>query len=50
MDGGDSRVYAEWTYTEASRTRDKIMLWLIQRFPVRCMIARGWGKTLDRYA
>lgn len=50
VDGGGSRVCAEWTYTEASRTRDKIMLWLIQRFPMRRMIAHGWGKALDRYA
>ena len=49
-DGGGSRVCAEWTYTEASRTRDKIMLWLIQPFPMRRMIAHGWGKALDRYA
>ena len=50
VDGGGSRVHAEWTYTGASRTRDKVMLSLIQRFPLRRMIARGWVRALDRYA
>ncbi len=50
VDGGGTRVHAEWTYTEANRTRDKIMLWLIQRFPVRRIIGCGWVKALDRYA
>jgi hypothetical protein len=50
LDGGGSRVHAEWTYTGASRTRDKVMLSLISRFPMRRMIARGWEKALDRYA
>jgi hypothetical protein len=49
-DGGGSRVYAEWTYTGANRTRDKVMLSLISRFPLRHLIARGWVRTLDRYA
>lgn len=48
--GGGSRVYAEWAYTGASRTCDKVMLSLIQRFPLERMIARGWVKALDRYA
>jgi hypothetical protein len=50
VDGGGSRVYAEWTYTGASRTRDKVMLSLIQRFPLRRMIARGWVTALVHYA
>ena len=50
VDGGSSRVHAEWTYTGASRTRDKVMLSLIHRFPLRLIIARGWVKALDRYA
>ncbi len=50
VDGGGSLVHAEWTYTGASRTRDKVMLSLIPRFPLRRMIARGWVKALDRYA
>lgn len=48
--GGGSRVLAEWTYTGATRTRDKVGLSLIQRFPMRHLIARGWAKALDRYA
>jgi hypothetical protein len=50
LDGGGSLVHAEWTYTGAHRTRDKVMLSLIQRFPMRRIIARGWVKALDRYA
>jgi hypothetical protein len=50
LDGGGSLVHAEWTYTGAKRTRDKVMLSLIQRFPMRRIIARGWVKALDRYA
>lgn len=49
-DGGGSRVAAEWTYTGATRTRDKVMLSMIQRFPMRHVIARGWRKALNRYA
>ena len=48
--GGGSRLHAEWTYTGANRTRDKVMLSLIGRFPVRRMIARQWVQALDRYA
>lgn len=48
VDGGGSRVHAEWTYTGARRTRDKVMLSLIQRFPVRRMIVREWVRALDR--
>jgi hypothetical protein len=43
-------VHAEWTYTGAKRTRDKVLLSMIHRFPLRPMIARGWVKALDRYA
>ena len=50
MRPGGSRVYAEWSYTGASRTRDKVMLSLLGRFPLRRMIARGWVNALDRYA
>jgi uncharacterized protein YndB with AHSA1/START domain len=50
VDGGGSRVHAEWTYTGASRTRDKVGLSLIQHFPMRHIIARGWVRALDRYA
>lgn len=48
-DGG-SRLSADWSYTDVSRTRDKLMLALIQRFPMRPMIARMWVRALDRYA
>ncbi len=50
LDGGGSLVHAQWTYTGANRKRDKVMLSLIGRFPLRRLIARGWVKTLDRYA
>jgi hypothetical protein len=50
VDGGGSRLHAEWTYTGAIRARDKVMLSLIPRFPLRRMIARGWVNALDRYA
>jgi hypothetical protein len=50
VDGGGSRVYAEWANIGAARTRDKVMLSLMQRFPVRPMIARGWVRALNRHA
>lgn len=49
VDGGGSQVHAEWTYTGADRTRDKVILSLIQRFPLTRLIARGWVKALDRH-
>ena len=48
-DGG-SRLNVEWSYTDISRTRDKVMLSLIQRFPMSRMISRMWVSALDRYA
>jgi hypothetical protein len=48
-DGG-SRLQVEWDYTEIGRTRDKVMLSLIQRFPMSLMISRMWARALDRYA
>jgi hypothetical protein len=48
-DGG-SRLHAEWDYTEISRRRDKVMLSLMQRFPMNRLIARMWVGALDRYA
>ena len=50
LDDGRSQVHAEWTYTGATRTRDKVMLSMIGRFPLRRLIARGWVHALDRYA
>lgn len=48
-DGG-SRLHADWCYTDVRRRRDKVMLSLIQRFPMRRMISRMWVNALDRYA
>jgi hypothetical protein len=48
-DGG-SRLDVEWSYTDISRSRDKLMLFLIQRFPMSRMISRMWTSALDRYA
>ena len=50
VDGGSSRVHAEWTHTGVSRTRDKVLLSLIHYFPINHMIARLWVSTLNRYA
>ena len=50
VEGGGSLVHAEWTYTGATRTRDRAMLSLVERFPLRRVVARGWVKALDRYA
>lgn len=48
-DGG-SRLHVEWNYTDISRTRDKLVLFLIQRFPVNRVFARLWTSALNRYA
>ncbi len=48
-DGG-SRLRVEWSYTDISRTRDKVVLFLIQRAPMRGVISRMWTRALDRYA
>lgn len=49
-DDGGSRLHVEWNYTDISRTRDKLMLLLIQRFPISRMISRMWASALNRYA
>ncbi|TNM49517.1 hypothetical protein FHP29_01290 [Nocardioides albidus] len=49
-DGGGSRVEAEWTYTGATRRRDKMLLPMIGSAPMRAIIARGWTQALDRFA
>lgn len=49
-DGGGSRVHAEWTHTGVTRTRDRVLLSLIDSFPMRRMVAGLWVKALDRYA
>lgn len=48
-DGG-SRLSVEWSYTDVRRTRDKIGLFLVQRFPMSRLISRMWVGALDRYA
>jgi hypothetical protein len=50
VDGGGSRVHAEWTHTGATRARDRVLLSLIDSLPMRRMIARLWVNALDRYA
>ncbi len=37
-------------YTDISRIRDKLMLFLIQPFPMSHVISRMWARALDRYA
>jgi hypothetical protein len=48
-DGG-SRLHVEWDYTDVGRQRDKVMLLLIQHWPLSRMISRMWASALDRYA
>jgi hypothetical protein len=49
-DDGGSRLRVGWDYTDVRRTRDKLLLFLIQRYPMSRMISRMWGSALDRYA
>lgn len=49
-DGGGSRLDVSWTYTDVGRKRDRLMLALIQRFPLRRMIVGMWTKALDDHA
>jgi hypothetical protein len=48
--GGGSRLRVDWDYTDVRRARDRLMLSLIQRFPMRLMISRMWVGALNRYA
>lgn len=50
VDGGGSRIQAEWTNGDATRMRDKALLWLLHRGPMHRVIARMWRQTLDEYA
>jgi hypothetical protein len=50
VDGGGSRIEAQWTNGGATRMRDKVLLWLLHRGPMHRVIARMWRKTLDEYA
>lgn len=49
-DDGGSRLHVDWNYTDVSRSRDKLMLFLIQSFPMSRLISRMWVSALDRYA
>jgi hypothetical protein len=48
-DGG-SRLVAEWSNGEATRSRDRVMLWMLHHGPMHRVIARMWRRTLDDYA
>jgi hypothetical protein len=50
VDGGGSRLEAQWTNGAATRWRDEVLLWLLHRGPMHRVIARMWRKTLDEYA
>lgn len=47
---GGSRLEVEWGYTGVTRTRDKLLLSVIQRWPMRRLVAGMWRRALDRYA
>ena len=49
-EGGGSRVQAEWTQTGVTRLRDKVLIGLLHRFPMRNLIAGLWVKALDDFA
>jgi hypothetical protein len=48
-DGG-SRLDVEWVYTGFTSARDRILLPLIQAWPMRSVIRRSWAAALDGYA
>lgn len=48
--GEGSRLDVSWDYTDIRRLRDRVMMSLIPRWPMRSMIARMWTQALDRYA
>ena len=49
-DDGGSRLDVEWSYTDVSRTRDEVMLVLIERGPMARVVSRLWTSALNRYA
>lgn len=49
-EGGGSRVRAAWTHTGATRRRDRVLLSLLDTWPMRRFVARLWVKALDEYA
>jgi hypothetical protein len=50
VDGGGSRVEAQWHNGRATRRRDKVLVGLLHRGPMHRLIARSWRRTLDEYA
>jgi hypothetical protein len=50
LDGGGSRIEAQWASGGATRMRDRVLLWLLHRGPMHRVIARLWRETLDEYA
>lgn len=49
LEGGGSRVRAEWDYTGARRAQRPLLL-LIEHGPLRLLISRMWAAALDRFA
>ncbi|WP_158292886.1 MULTISPECIES: SRPBCC family protein [Kribbella] len=49
-DDGGSRLHVEWNYGDPSRTRDKVVLFLLHRGPMNRVISRLWASALNRYA
>ncbi len=49
-DGGGSRVQTEWTHTGVRRPLDKVLIFMINRFPIRTLVSRLFVGALDRYA
>lgn len=48
--GEGSRLDVEWTYTGITSVRDRLLLPVIQAWPMNRMIAGMWTKALDRFA
>ncbi|MFX4287547.1 hypothetical protein ACQBJO_06965 [Janibacter sp. G349] len=47
---GGSTVTAEWTYTGMTRRSHRLFIALLQRPPLRSLLARGWRTAFDRFA
>lgn len=47
---GGSRLHVEWDNTDAARSWQKLLLWLIHRGPLGRIVSRMWTTSLDRYA
>lgn len=48
-DGG-SRLLAEWTHTGVSKPHERVLIAVLNRFPMRTFVARLHVEALDRYA